>query len=224
MEDSNQDWNSELANWHRKSGKTISAIAREGGIPKTSFSEYLSGKVKDLGKLSEERKDALYKLTGLECFKTSYPAINLNKINGTEVPQNNGKGYSPKNDTYSPGESMGEIVNSSKKGIENIVEKATSGLSGIQKLRAGLLKSQQYGANERADAIMELLDILSEEVDYFRTAKENEKDILNSKLKENPESFGYVSQMLNIIYQGKKLDSWMLMAQPPSRMKRLGGK
>lgn len=224
MADSNLNWNAELAKWCQGSGKSLGAISRESGIPRTSFSEYVKGTVKDLGKLSKERKDALYKLTSLECFKAGYPALNLNQAVGAEAPQVDGKNYSPKINAPADGESIKEIVKTCRKGIENIVGMATSDLSGIQKLKSGLLKSQQYGANERADAIMELLDVLSEEIDYFRTAKIEEKEILTSKLKNDPESFGYVSQMLNIIYQGKKLDSWMLMAQPPSKMRRLRGK
>jgi len=99
----------------------------------------------------------------------------------------------------------------------------TSQLSGMQKLEKGLLQAQRYrpSAQQRTDAIMELLDVLSEEVDYFRTASEDEKRVLVKRLQREPESFGYVSQMLNVIYKGQKLDSWMLMAQPPSRLKRL---
>ena len=68
---------------------------------------------------------------------------------------------------------------------------------------------------------MELLDVLGEEVDYFRTASAEEKMVLIERLQSEPESFSYATQMLNVIYSGKKIDSWMLMAQPPSRIKRL---
>jgi hypothetical protein len=46
------------------------------------------------------------------------------------------------------------------------------------------LKAQQYTPQQRTDAVMELLEILAEEVDYFRTAPLDEKKILADRLQK----------------------------------------
>lgn len=188
-------WNEELKEWYDSNSMSYSKIKEISGIPRSTFRDYIGGRITNLEKISPERKKALYNLTGLECF-------------GDEK------------DEY---ETLSRIIEEGKRGLEKLAEELALKLTGSQKLKSGLLKIQIYqpSAQQRVDAIMELLDVLSEEVDYFRSASEEEKKILVERLQKEPESFGYVSQILNIIYSGKNINSWMLMTQPPSKLKRI---
>lgn len=202
------NWNQQLSEWFSKSGKTITQINQETGIPKSTLGDYIHGKSKHLDRISPDRLKILHNLTGLTCFEYTSPKIEMSE---------------PEKLTKGDMGGISEIAKRGKDAIDRIVEKTTSELSGIQKLEEGLLKAQQYEptTQQRADAIMELLDVLSEEIDYFRTAPEEEVKVLSQRLQEEPESFGYVSQILNILYSGKKLDSWMLLSQPPSKIKKI---
>lgn len=214
-------WNQELVGWFEKSGKSFKNIKDESGIPRSSFSDYIHSRVTDLGRISSERLGVLYSLTGLECFKYETPRIEVSEPR-ERVPKEYG-GAQEGSSRVGQGRHIVDMAKQKKGDIERTVDQAASQLTGRERLEAGMLKAQRYSpeVGERADAIMELLDVLGEEIDYFRTAPENEKKVLIERLQEEPESFGYVSQMLNIIYGGKKMDSWMLMVQPPSKIKRL---
>lgn len=225
-------WNQQLSEWYKDSGKSISQIVAECGIPQKSISEYINGTRTNLDRISLERKDVLYKLTGLECFKVKSPQIEMSEPKEVDekLPTNQyGKLKEFEQVLTQPdlgsilGKTFSEIIQPVKEGLNKIIEQATSDLTGEQKLKTGLLKAQLYRptTEQRTNAIMELLDILSEEIDYFRTAPDKEKQVLVERLQKEPESFGYITQMLNIIYGGKKLDSWMLMAQPPSKLKKI---
>jgi|TARA_B100001971_G_scaffold144685_1_gene133844 hypothetical protein len=221
-------WNQQLAEWYkifRNGGKCMNDIKKITNIPRSTFGDYIHGRSKNINNMSQDRRKALYELTKLECFEYEGPKIQMLKPKD-KIP---GK-YPPipiKNLEKEQGEygdmKILNIAKQGKKNIDQIVNQITSQLTGREKLETGLLKSQQYkpNAQQRTDAIMELLDVLSEEVDYFRTASDDEKNVLIKKLQKEPESFGYVTQMLNIIYSGKKIDSWMLMAQPPSKIKKI---
>ena len=63
-------------------------------------------------------------------------------------------------------------------------------------------------------------DFIAEEVDYYRTSTSEEREALVTKLQENPSSFGYVTQILNAIYNCRSIDSWMMIAQAPSKIRR----
>ncbi len=222
MLEENKTWNQQLEEWHKNSGKSIKEINEKFGIPSSTFRDYICGRIKNLGKIIPARLAILYELTGLECFKYESPKIQISQPK--ETPEKLLSKFSNDTDSRLTFEkSISNIEKEGKKEIDKIVEQTTSKLKGMQKLEAGLLKTQRYNPTvyQRADAVMELLDVLSEEIDYFRTAPLKEKEILVKKLQKDPESYGYISQMLNIIYSGKKLDSWMLMAQSPSKIKRL---
>ncbi len=215
-EEASKTWNEQLADWCKNSGKNISELAREAGINPDTFKEYVSGRrVKNIGGINPEKRDALYKLTGLEFFK----------YQGARIEISSPKPYQEvnKQEEASLGSVISELARKGKESIDKIVEQTSSELRGNQKLEQGLLKAQQQKptAEKRTEAIIELLDVLAEEVDYFRTAPAYEKKLLTERLQKEPESFGYITQMLNIIYNGKQIDSWMLMAQPPSKIKRL---
>ncbi|MBU0760299.1 MAG: helix-turn-helix domain-containing protein [Nanoarchaeota archaeon] len=213
MNEGSESWNERLRRLQINSGKSIGQLARETGIPRSTLGDYVHGKITDLNRISPERLDALYELTNDECFKYERTKIEMPE----RTPQ------SPEDFETMTGKILSNIMNEGKSGIDNLMEQFTEQMTGGQKLEAGLLKAQRYRPTpeQRAGAIMELLDVLSEEVDYFRTAPKVEKDVLVKRLQENPESFGYATQMLGIIYSGKSLDTWMLMAQPPSRLRNL---
>lgn len=247
-----KNWNEQLAEWYRSSGMKLSQIKARAGIPDSTLYDLIHGRTRDLKKVSPERRKALYELTGLECFKDegivqggTAGVIEIGeprKVGEIEIIKDVGKagagstGTETKERAYTArppvveaeAESrvgVADVVKKGIEGIERIVSEATAGLSGSEKLRAGLLKFQLYRktAGERADVIMELLNVLSEEVDYFRTASREERRVLVERLKRDPDSFGYVTQMLNVLYKGEKIDSWMLMAQPPSKIGRVVG-
>jgi hypothetical protein len=231
------NWNEQLHEWYKNSGKSPKEILNETGIPKSTFRDYVSGRTSDLNKIAPERLKTLYDLTGLVCFKKETPNIPMPEAEKVEKSYLNEKKvlnefsealqesqYQSDQAFYKLlGDTVKDMMSTGKEGLDKILDDFSSKLSGGEKFQAGLLKSQRYqpSPTDRADAIMELLDVLSEEVDYFRTAPEKEKKILVERLQKDPESFGYASQMLSIIYSGKKLDSWMLMAQPPSKIKKI---
>lgn len=208
-----QTWNEQLAAWFSAIGKSIGEISRESGIPRTSFKDYVRGRVKDLDRLSYQRIGLLYRLTGLKCFEHIGARIPIPEPT-SEVPET--RGY------IREIEATGRTL---KQRVDQLVEQAITecDLTGRERLEAGLLKARRYSPSpeQRVDAILELLDVLSEEVDYFRTAPDSEVDVLVGRLKKEPESFGYVTQMLNVIYSGKGRDNWMLLMQPPSKTKKI---
>ena len=69
MTEESKTWNSQLAEWYHRSDKTMRQIQDESGIPLDSFKDYVGGRVTRLDKISLKRRQELYKLTGLECFK-----------------------------------------------------------------------------------------------------------------------------------------------------------
>jgi hypothetical protein len=225
-------WNQQFADWRKTSGKSIVQISKETQINDSTIGDYLHGRIKDLSKVSKERVYSLYKATGLECFKCEEYQTPRIPVPGTEQESENyekRKGGRPKGSKNRPKgtqiENVSDLIRVGKEGIDRIVETIASQLSSYETVNYGLLKAQQYrpSAAQRVNAIMETLDVLAEEVDYFRTAPESEKKLLVEKLQDDPQSFGYATQMLNIIYSGKKVDSWMLMVQPPSKTKRITG-
>ena len=225
QESTPKTWHEQLKDWYKNSGKFVGQISRETGIPRSTFGDYITGKPKDLSRMPQERINLLYNLTGLDCFKYEEIKIEMpySSNNLTESPQ---KTQTTPYKSVDPNKSISDLIKQGKEGIERLVEQTLSNIPGIEKLKSGVLKAQLYNpsAKQRAEAIMELLDILAEEVDYFRTADGTDRDILIKNLQRNPESFGYVTQMLNVIYSGKKIDSWMLMSQPPSKIKKLNKK
>jgi hypothetical protein len=200
----------------------MTQIEEQTGIPRSTFGDYVRGRISDLDRIAPGRLKVLYDLTGLDCFKYEVPKIEM--LEPGRKPEYASRSRE-KAEEYvkADAKELSEIARQGKARIDKVVEKIAEQLRGGQRLGAGLLKYQQYkpSVHQRTEAIMELLDVLGEEVDYFRTAPENEKKVLVDRLQSEPESFGYVTQMLNIIYSGKKIDSWMLMAQPPSKIKKL---
>ena len=169
MEEESKTWNQQLAEWYHNSGKTISQISAEAGITRGTFSNYINSYIRHLSRVSPEKRRILYKLTGLECFKDEYQKIEMSKPKKYQEP--------------SPIEQSelkiltSEVLEHAKKGkesIDSVVEQTTSHLPGREKLELGLLKAQRYAptAQQRTNAIMELMDILAEEIDYFRTASD----------------------------------------------------
>jgi hypothetical protein len=220
-------WNEQLRTWLRDSGKSKAQLHRESGIPSSTLSDYTSGKVVNLEMVSPERRRILYEATKLECFKYQGPRINMPRSGGPKeeghetevgVREPSGEEY-----LVIMGKVIADIVRNGREGIDRLVEEASSELTGNQKLNSGILKAQRYDPTliERTDAIMELFDVLSEEVSYFRTATDKERKVLIDRIQKEPESFGYVQQMFNIFYSGKQIDSWMTMAEPPSKIKKI---
>lgn len=205
-----KQWYEQLADWYKSTEKTFSEIKRATGIPKTTLGTYLHCKVKNLDRISPERRNILYNLTGLECLK--YEGLRI------EI------GEPRKIERLAP-EVKGDIekINQEKKDLTMLVKKTGEKLTGMQKLEAGLLKVQQYrpSVQERADAIMEIIEVLSEEADYFRTAPYEEKKLMSERLKKDSESFVYMSKILNILHSGEAFDTWMMLTQPPSKLRNI---
>ena|SRR3989338_612173 len=210
MESSTKPWNEQLVEWYKSSGKSFSEIKKATGIPKSTLGEYLKGAYKNLSKISPERRSVLYNITGLECLKYEGPLIEIGE---------------PKKIEKLPLEVAEDIgkINQAKKDLSTLVKKTGEKLTGMQKLEKGLLKIQQYrpSVQERADAIMQLIEVLSEEADYFRTASYEERKFMSETLKKDSESFIYVSKILNILYSGGAFDTWMQITQPPSKLKNI---
>ncbi|VVB77857.1 Uncharacterised protein [uncultured archaeon] len=200
-----KNWNEELRDWYKKGERSMEQISRETGIPRPTLRDYIAGAITDLDRVSGERRMQLYNLTGLEFFKVE---------EGYEKKPNLVPGRKKKRSKI-------VIENKNTRKKESII--IQNNLTGIQKLEAGLLKCQEYKPSyeKRADAVMELLDVLAEEIDYYRSASSNERSVLVDRLKKDPESFSYVTQILNVIYQGKQMDAWMMMIEAPSKIKRI---
>ena len=210
----NKTWNQQLRDWYVNQGTAYqrSGKIRDIGIPRKTMNNYINGKTKNLSNISSERKQILYSLTGLEIFNTEKPQSQLDSEHVFDYSEN-----------AEFSEAISELQNGLTQLVQSTVEKL--GLPNNERLRQGLTKSQQYqaSAEQRADGVMELLDMVAAEVDYFRTASEDETKILVDKLKADPDSFGYATQMINILYEGKQINNWMLIAQPPTKLRRKHG-
>jgi len=213
-----KSWNKELEKWFTDSGQTILQLSEKSGIPRGTLGDYIKGRIINLDKILPERRKSLYELTGLEVFYHEGVQIAFPKTSQEPTFRSAGDDEISRR----TGARLEAYARQAKKGIDDLLGEATSNFPGLQKLNAGLLKSQRYSptAQQRAEGIMELLDVLAEEIDYFRTSTSEEKKALVDRLQRDPESFGYISQMLNVIYSGKGLDNWMLLSQPPSKIKR----
>jgi hypothetical protein len=178
----------------------------------------VSGEVNKLEKVSYESRRKLYEMTKMECFRCEASVSDSAK---TYSPP---EGFIREESDIISGQ-LRKVAESYKRAINEVSNDLCQifGLEGLLKLKAGLMKTQRYhpDARERSDAIIELIETLGNEVDYFRTAREDERQILNKKLRENSDSLGYATQMLNVIYSGKGIDSWMLMSQPPARVRKM---
>jgi hypothetical protein len=212
-------WNDQLAEWVRASGKSITDLGREFGLPRTTLKNYVGGEVSKLDKVSYENRRKLYEMTKLECFKCEAPACSKSGLESATEKYHGSEIGGPS------AEEIRKFAQFGKMRIESLVDnlKEALGFDGYTRLKAGILKAQTYSpdARERADAIVELIEVLGNEVDYFRTANQDERQILNKKLRENSDSLGYATQMLNIIYNGKGMDSWMLLSQPPAKVRQI---
>ena len=221
-EESRKDWNKQLEEWFTASGKTIPQLSNESGIPRGTLGDYISGRITTLDKISPDRRKTLYELTGLEVFYIKGVQIEFPKTSSEKSQGPTSRRVDDAELSRRVGARLDVYARQAKEGIDALVGEATTNLTGLQKLDAGALKSQRYSptVKQRTEGVMELLDVLAEEIDYFRTATSEEKKVLVDRLQRDPESFGYISQMLNVIYSGKGLDNWMLLSQPPSKIKR----
>jgi len=214
------NWNAQLKQWCESQGKRLSDIAKEIGMPRQSLHNYAEGVSTEIDRISGERRMQLYAATGIEAFK----------VEGGYTPKptlipGNRKGKKRTQRIVDTSRAHGRIEDTSRTYEKVDPSVVRDGLTGIQKLEAGLLQFQQYrpSPEKRAEAVLELIDVLAEEVDYYRSASAEERRVLVERLKQNPESFGYATQILNVLYQGKQIDSWMMMAQPPSKIRRIRG-
>lgn len=203
-EPESKTWSQQLAEFVSKSGKTASQVAREMGFKDSTFRDYVSGRQSKLESISPERRKILYLKTRLECFKTE-------------------DSTSPATQEPNLDSAVSELFKLGRDGVERIVTQLVSQLNTDKTSKLALLKAKLYhpSAEQRTSMIMELLDVLCEEVDYFRTSPAEETKVLVDRLQKEPASFGYVTQMLNVIYGGKAIDSWMRQAQPPSKLKKM---
>lgn len=216
MVDYTKPWNQQLKDWIKDSGKSQTQLSFELGIPRSTLRGYING-ICTLKLIKPENLMKLYEVTGLECFKYSTPTISM------EAPKDISADDSKKDTESDFGKELSTQIRKGKEGIEKAINDILSNIPGGKKLELGLLKAQLYNPSvaQRVDAIMQLLEVLSEEIDYFRSASSEEKKILVERLQSDPQNYSYVHQMLNVIYQGKQLDAWMLLAQPPSKIKKI---
>lgn len=227
MEDSSKkSWNEQLKEWVEGSGKSITQISQNIGIPRSTLGDYMNGKTKEIN--NDLRRQQLYNLTNLECFKESYTP-NISKAQPKSVkiltrpprrrqPQESGlESKTHKQDVLS------ELKQVQSEILDIITDKYAGKATGLQKLKSHLLKAQKYQPTieQRVEGIMELFDVLAEEVSYFRIADERERQQLVEKLKKEPGSFSYVNQIVNILYHGKSIDDWLLLNEPPHRIKKI---
>src|SRR3989344_8801490 len=197
-----KSWNQKLNEWFSKSGKKVSDIEKIG-LHSGTFYDYRTGRIKDLSKVSWRNKKILYELTGLECFNIeNHPENQRNEDWRRAV--------------------MGESLTGLEEAVRDLRRAARIIEATLEEKGHLVIKARVYSPTpeERADGVMQLIDILAEEVDYYRTATAEERQALVSGLQADPSSFGYVTQMLNAIYNGKSIDSWMMMAQAPSKVRK----
>ena len=71
MAEESKTWNQQLSEWYHHSGKTLKQIQDEYGINQDTLGDYVRGKIKNIDRISPERRLILYNLTGLDCFKGS---------------------------------------------------------------------------------------------------------------------------------------------------------
>lgn len=209
-----ETWNQKFTKWVNDSGSSVREIAITTSISRGSIHDYTTGRVTEMDRVSRRNRKILYDLTGIPEFK--YDGIDKPE---EEKPIIELKPNYERQDNY---ERLSETIKGLKEGIDRLVAERLECLPGNQRFLEGLLQSQiqKPTVKQRAGAIMEIIDVLAEEVDYFRTASDDERKELVASLKREPESYGYVTQLLNVIYSGKQLDNWMLLAQPPARIKK----
>jgi hypothetical protein len=221
-------WNQQLAEALKKKGLTPSQALKTPELRNTfkrsTLDDMIYNRTKNLHLVAPKRILALYKLTNLGIFREAY-------IQVTKQDPKSAAGFELEERTkpLKYGEGLSQLtseVDEIKKKVDGLVERLTDQLPGQLKLKHGLLKVQRYSpsAEQRADALMEVLDLGAEIVDYFRTASGSERQILVKKLKRNPESYGYLTKMLNVLYKDEGVESWMRTMQPPHRVKKVLGK
>tara|TARA_Y100000310_G_scaffold311388_1_gene357603 strand:+ start:1087 stop:1716 length:630 start_codon:yes stop_codon:yes gene_type:complete len=205
------EWHEELKEYLEGTGKTVSELAKESGIPYSSMTRLYRGSITDIGRVHKKRRRELYDFTGLEVLK-SY-------LDDSDVSERStGKGLDA--------EQIARDAREGKEAIDGVVERVTAGLSGGEKLKAGLLRVQRYtpDAKQRARGVAELLDVLAEEVHYYTHATSEERKALMAELKGDAgESYRYAAQLLNIVFDGG-MESWMALTQPPARIRKIVGK
>ncbi len=241
-------WNEQLKQWYQNSeykGKGMDVLGKACGIARSTLGDYMAGRMTELSRMSPDKRKKLHDLTKLDCFipESAIPPINMDEPAAR-------KPYTPKQRESAPspleqertlraltGESFGEalkvltgpLLESQNKGIDGIIESMTKGI-GIgpaDMLDAGMVMAQVYRPTpeRRIKAISQLMTLLTEEIDYFRT-HESEAKVLTEEFKRDSlfgENLRYITQMYNIIAGGKGMDTWMKLAQPPSIIRKASG-
>ena len=79
MPETSENWNQQFAKWFNDGGKSLKETSKKIGIPRSTLGDYIHGRITDLGKMTPERRNALYSLTKLECFKQGQPRIEMSE-------------------------------------------------------------------------------------------------------------------------------------------------
>ncbi|MFH1307535.1 MAG: helix-turn-helix transcriptional regulator [archaeon] len=163
---STTDWNDQLIKWYdsQKDYATIKELAEATGIPRSTLSDYLNKKATNLKRVADKRKDLLYRITGLDVFRTGAPL------------EEDSKPYS-------------EVG-----GYEQLMEKFSAAVSELSQIEKILSQNypervKQITAKQRASDIVELFKDAAGLILSFNTASNNEIQILMDKLKENREVY-----------------------------------
>ncbi len=225
-----KSWNQKLEEWFKSSGLKIADVER-AGLSSGTFYDYRTGRITDLSRVSEGNRRKLYSLTHLDCFKVegyeggddlAKEAIDSAVVGADDAFVEHITGSKRRTRSESGNKSLESSTDNLSSAIHDLRRAARVLEQAVEASGERIVKVRVYEptSDERADSVMQLIDLLAESIDHYRTATSDERQVLVDKLKADPSSFGYVTQMINAFYKGENIDSWMMMAQPPSKIRR----
>jgi len=206
-----KSWNQRLREWYKQSGMTLAQIQEKTSIPQSTFRDYLKGRTIDLRKVSQERRQALCQLTGYEFFIADETELTKYCIVPTDK----------KNELLKESDSdLTKILVDIEKNLYGIKLSLAQQLSSPEVLH--LIRSQySQNSHERMRTVETAIDILVEQVDYFRTTSQSERVKLVKYLKElgEIERWGYVVNIVDNLTKTDGIpDTFLRSMNPPKKI------
>lgn len=205
MAEESKTWNEQLKEWYQNSGKSQSQIYDEIHIPRGTFSNYISGSIKDLSRVSPERKRLLYQLTGLECFKDEIPTTELIK---------------PSEDVRKSSDDLVSVllyIDNNLACIKNELIQRLPYYESSVLLRSKYIPTSQ----ERMQIVETAIDTLVEQMNYYKMAPPKEREELVKYLRDlgEVERWGYVVNLLSGINKpGDMPDTFARVLEAPKKI------
>ncbi|MBI2449186.1 hypothetical protein HYV49_02730 [Candidatus Pacearchaeota archaeon] len=208
-----------IANWRKENKITIAEVAEKMGDQYDSIKDLLRGRKKIF---SEERRIKLYEVTHLPILKESIEPLERTYKKSNEQKVLTTKNLPEVKDVaiYRTLDSIVAILNNIENDFRNIKITLTQQ---FQNNASQFLNNYRPSHKERMQIVETAIDILVEQVDYYKTAPQQERKELVKYLDDlgEVERWGYVVNIIDKIHQpGNTPDTFCRTFNSPKKFNK----